>query len=160
HNTGLGGEVPILVYEARTRRVYAISGQGTAPAAATIGWFQEQGIKMIPGDGLLPATVPGAMDGWVTALARFGTLSLRAVLAPALELAEDGFAMTRSISNCAANQERRFREEWPGSAAAYLPQGRVPVYGERFALPEWAATLRRLVDAERENAHRGRIAAL
>jgi gamma-glutamyltranspeptidase/glutathione hydrolase len=43
---------------------------------------------LIPGDGLLPATVPGALDGWVTALARFGTLSLGAALAPALEMAE------------------------------------------------------------------------
>jgi gamma-glutamyltranspeptidase/glutathione hydrolase len=160
HNNGLGGEVPILVYEASTRRVHAISGQGTAPAAATIAWFQERGIKMIPGDGLLPATVPGALDGWVTALARFGTLSLGAVLAPALELAESGFAMTRGISGCVAAHQRRFQEEWPGSAAAYLPGERVPARGERFALPEWAATLRRLVDAERENSHRGRVPAL
>jgi gamma-glutamyltranspeptidase / glutathione hydrolase len=160
HNNGLGGEVPILVYEASTRRVQAISGQGTAPAAASIAWFQERGIKMIPGDGLLPATVPGALDGWVTALARFGTLSLGAVLAPALELAESGFAVTRGISGCVTAHQRRFQEEWPGSAAAYLPGERVPARGERFALPEWAATLRRLVDAERENSHRGRVAAL
>jgi gamma-glutamyltranspeptidase / glutathione hydrolase len=148
HNNGLGGEVPILVYEASTHRVHAISGQGTAPAAATIAWFEERGIKMIPGDGLLPATVPGALDGWVTALARFGTFSLGAVLAPALEMAESGFAMTRGISGCVATHQRRFQEEWPGSAAAYLPDERVPARGERFALPEWAATLHRLVDAE------------
>lgn len=160
HNNGLGGEAPILVYEAKRRQVHAISGQGTAPAAATIAWFQERGLRLIPGDGLLPATVPGAVDAWITALARFGTLSLEAVLSPAIELAEEGFAVTRGISGCIAAHERRFREEWPGSAAAYLPEDRPPRWGERFRLPEWAATLRRLVEAEREQAHRGRVTAL
>src|SRR5215813_14969953 len=55
---GIGGEVPILVYSAREKRVFAISGQGWAGNSATMGWFREAGIDPIPGDGFLAATVP------------------------------------------------------------------------------------------------------
>src|SRR5262245_4120361 len=75
-NNGLGGESPTLVYHARSRRVFAINGQGVAPRAATIGWFRQAGIDLIPGDGLLPATVPSQVDNWITALDQFGTLPL------------------------------------------------------------------------------------
>src|SRR5207248_5865947 len=68
HNNGLGGESPILIYHARSRRVAAINGQGVAPRAATIDWFAKQGISLIPGDGLLAATVPSQVDNWITAL--------------------------------------------------------------------------------------------
>src|SRR5215471_15203846 len=82
HMNGLAGEVPILVYDAREDRVHAISGQGTAPAAATLARFAELGLDLIPGDGLLAATVPAALDAWCLLLARFGTKSLADVLAP------------------------------------------------------------------------------
>ena len=61
HQNGLGGECPILIYNPKDGRVVSISGQGTAPRKATIEWFRNNGIKMIPGDGLLAATVPGAV---------------------------------------------------------------------------------------------------
>src|SRR5882724_7429195 len=57
HNNGLGGEVPILIYSAKDKKAYAISGQGFIGKAATVDWFVKAKIDLIPGDGFLPATV-------------------------------------------------------------------------------------------------------
>src|SRR5438132_1111466 len=61
---GIGGEVSILVYSAREKRVWSVSGQGTSPRAATIAWFKEHGIDPIPSTGFLPATVPAPVSAW------------------------------------------------------------------------------------------------
>ena len=101
---GIAGECPILIYQGTSRsgprtgphagsNPVAISGQGTAPRRATIEWFRDQGIAMIPGDGLLAATVPATFDACVVALKRFGRLGLRETLGPVVDLAAEGFAM-------------------------------------------------------------------
>lgn len=150
HITGIGGESPILIHHARTGRTVAINGQGTAPAAATIERFRSLGVSLIPGDGLLATTVPSQVANWITALAEFGTLSLERVLAPALELARDGFPLYHGLRRCIVANEVRYREEWPGSAELYLPEGRVPEWGDWMRNPRWAETFEGVVRAERE----------
>jgi len=157
---GIGGEVPILVYSAKRGSVSAISGQGTAPRRATIEWFREQAIDLIPGDGLLPATVPGAFDGWVTALREFGTMSLAQVLSPAVELAESGFPMYSGLRNVLLANVEKFQAEWPTSAEAFLPDGKVPDIGEVYRQPVWATAFRKVLEAERKAARLGREAGL
>jgi gamma-glutamyltranspeptidase/glutathione hydrolase len=147
-DNGIGGEVPILVYDPRSRRAVAISGMGTAPARATIAWFRAAGIDLIPGNGFLPACVPAAFDAWVTTLAKFGTLALRDVLTPALELAGNGFAMYPALRAAIVRNEATFRAQWPTTAAIYLPGGAVPEVGERFRQQDWAATMAQTIDAE------------
>ncbi len=159
-NCGIAGENPMLIYHARTGRTVAISGQGTAPAAMTLEALRTRGIRLIPGDGLLGATVPAALCAWITALEQFGTLPLATVLAPALELAEEGFAVNGTLSRAIAGSERRFREEWPASAAIYLPGGQAPQPGDRLLQADWARSMRQLVAAEAEAAGRGRVAGL
>src|SRR5436305_144053 len=90
-SVGIGGEVPILIHLADQQRSVAINGQGWAPRAATIEWFRSRGIRLIPSDGFLPATVPAQFAAWCTALQHFGTRSLAEVLGPAVDLAEGGF---------------------------------------------------------------------
>jgi gamma-glutamyltranspeptidase/glutathione hydrolase len=147
HLNGIAGESPILIHHARSGRTVAISGQGTAPHAATIEWFHGRGMSLIPGDGLTAATVPSQVSNWLTALMRFGTMPLKTVLAPALDLARSGFAMYHGLRRCIAANQQRFREEWPGSAAVYLPGGQVPEWGDRFRNPRWARTFEHLIDA-------------
>ncbi len=159
-SNGIGGESPILIHHAQSGRTVAINGQGTAPAAATIDYFRQRGIDLIPGDGLLAATVPSQVSNWILAMDEFGTLPLSTVLAPALELARDGFPMTHGLRRCIAANARRYREEWPGSAAVYLPGDRVPEWGDGLRNPEWAATFEALARAEQEAAGRGRSAGL
>ena len=118
---GPGGECPILVREAASDRVFAISGQGPAPAAASIDAMRALGVAAIPPDGFLAATVPAALDAWCLLLARFGTRSLEEVLGPARDLAARGFPMYPFLRDVLRLVESRFREHWPTSAAIYAP---------------------------------------
>ena len=147
HMNGPAGEVPILYRDAASARVHAISGQGPAPAAATLARMAEAGFDRIPGDGLAAATVPAAFDAWCLLLERFGTRTLEDVLAPARALAERGFPMYPFLRGVLSFMEPRFREEWPSSAELYLPLRRV---GERQTNPAWAAVLAAIVRAEKD----------
>src|SRR5262245_55691557 len=110
HLNGPGGEVPLLVYPAREGKPYAISGQGFVGKAATVDWFRDAGIDLIPGDGFLPATVPAMFGSWAFALLRFGTLTLKDVVEPAIDLAEHGYPVYPGLRNALARLARRFRD--------------------------------------------------
>ncbi len=160
HQNGAGGEAPILIYSAKHGKAFSINGHGTAPRRATIEWFREQEIDLIPGNGFLPATVPAAFDSWITALREFGTMSLAQVIAPAMELAERGFPMYNHLRQILLAKEEAFTKEWPSSAAVFVPNGRVPEVGEIFNHPLWAATFTKVLKAEKDAAHKGRDAGL
>ena len=159
-SNGIGGEVPILIYCARQKQTYAINGQGYAPKAATIAWFRGRGIEIIPGDGFLPATVPGAFGAWTTALQQFGRLQLKEVLEPTIELTEEGFPVYPGLHRSIAGLQEKFDNEWPSSARIYLPNGRPPQVGEILVNADWAQTFKATVDAEIRNSHLGREAAI
>src|SRR5438067_13618291 len=101
-SVGIGGEAPILIHIKGQKRSVAINGQGWAPRAATIDWFRSHGIRLIPSDGFLPATVPAQFAAWCTALQQFGTASLADVLGPTVEMAESGFPMYPAFRNAVA----------------------------------------------------------
>ena len=143
---GPAGEVPILVYDAREDRSWAISGQGPAPAAATLEAMHERGVTSIPADGLLAATIPAALDAWCRLLERFGTQRLEDVLTPARGLAARGFPMYPFLRLILRYCEPRFLAEWPSSAEIYLPIREV---GERQTNPALAAFFDALIRAER-----------
>lgn len=153
---GPGGEAPILVYDAREERAFAVSGQGTAPAAATIEAFAALGMGAIPPDGLTAACVPAAIDAWCLLLERFGTKRLEDVLTPARDLAARGFPMYPFLSGLLRFIETRFVRSWPSSAAIYSP---VPADGERFRNPQLADFYTGLIGAERD-ASGGRDAGI
>ncbi len=159
-SNGIGGEIPILIYCARQKRVYAINGQGYAPKAATIAWFRSRGIEIIPGDGFLPATVPGAFGAWTTALQQFGRLQLKEVLEPTIELTGEGFPVYPGLHRSIVGLQEKFENEWPTSARIYLPNGRPPEVGEILVNTDWAETFKATVDAEIRNSHFGREAAI
>jgi gamma-glutamyltranspeptidase / glutathione hydrolase len=167
HMHTIGGEIPMLIYMADSRQVSAINGNTAAPQRATIEWFADQGLSLIPGEGLLAAGVPAAPGALITALERFGTMTLADVLQPALELARDGFPMHAglvgpsdylpfSIWHCL----HTFQERWPTSAQLYLSGGRLPKVGTIFRNRDLSGLFERLVQAERRAASQGRSAGL
>lgn len=160
HNYTIGGETPILIYSADEQTVYAINGQGTAAKAASIEWYKNRGINIIPGDGFLPATVPASFDAWITALAVFGTLSLADVLTPAIELAEEGFPVYHYLHSVLRSSSDRFRREWPTTAEVFMPNGELPEIGQILIQSDLAKTFKRLLEAEKKNLHLGRKSAL
>ena len=157
---GLGGEVPTLVYSARDGRAYAISGMGWSPAAFTIEWCRTNGIDLIPGDGYLPACVPAVVDTWALALARFGTMGLAQVLAPAIELAEEGFPVYDSLHQSLATNLAKYTDLYPSTGETYCPGGRAPEVGDVLRNPDWGRALRLICRAEAEAVGRGRVAGL
>ncbi|MEW9547907.1 gamma-glutamyltransferase family protein [Nonomuraea sp. NPDC050783] len=161
HLNGPGGEVPILLWSEAEQRAHVVCGQGVAPAAATVERFTGMGLDVVPGTGLLAATVPGAFGGWMVLLERWGTWRLADVLAPAVHYAEHGIPVLERISATIASVEELFTADWPTSAATWLPGGRVPAPGSRLANPALAATYRRIVaEAEAASATReGQLAA-
>jgi gamma-glutamyltranspeptidase/glutathione hydrolase len=159
-SVGIGGEVPILVHLADQHRSVAVNGQGWAPRAATIDWFRQHDISLIPSDGFLPATVPGQFASWCTALKEFGTCSLAEVLGPSVDLAEGGFPVYAALRNQVLKVRDRYAQEWPTSAAIYLRGGEAPVEGTLIRNPDWARTLRGAIDASLREASSGREAGI
>ena len=163
HMNSIGGECPIIIYSAREKRTYAISGQGTAPAKATLEYFRRNGIRIVPGDGFLPAMVPSSFDAWLTCLRKFGTMSLKEVMAPAIRYAQNGFAVNSQLCAHICEHARRFITEWPSTAKIFLPSGKVPTIGQIMKQPDLARTLRSLaesggLEAARERFYSGDIA--
>ena len=151
HLNGPGGEVPVIGHDARRGETFVVCGQGTAPAAATVEAYTGLGLDLVPGSGLLAATVPGAFGGWLLLLREYGTLRLRDVLGYAIGYAQDGYPLVPAISWSIASVADLFREHWHTSAEVYLPGGGVPAPGTRFANRALAATYQRIL-AEAEAA--------
>jgi gamma-glutamyltranspeptidase/glutathione hydrolase len=159
-SVGIGGEVPILIHLADQQRSVSINGQGWAPRAATIQWFRDRKIDLIPSDGFLPATVPAQFASWCTALQHFGTLSLADVLGPAVDLAEGGFPVYSALRNGVLKVNERFKTEWPTSAAIYLSNGQPLADGALIRNPDWARSLKGAIDASLQAAPGGRDASI
>lgn len=145
HLNGPGGDVPILVYDAKKKKPEVICGQGPAPAAATIARFEEMGLDMIPGSGLLATCIPGSFDAYMLLLRDYGTMSVEDVLAPAISYAKNGYPLVSRICETIATVENLFREHWHTSAALYLPNGAIPKAGEIFRNEKLAETYARVL---------------
>jgi gamma-glutamyltranspeptidase / glutathione hydrolase len=145
HLNGPGGDMPMLIYSRDERRLRVVCGQGPAPAAASIGAFRNLGLDIVPGTGLLPACVPGALDAWLLMLRDYGSLPLDEVLAPAIEFAGNGYPLVPHICNTIESVRELFGTEWPTSAAVYLLDGACPKPGSLFRNPVLADTYRRLL---------------
>lgn len=167
HMHTLGGEVPMLIHMAKTSQVVAINGNTAAPGRATMDWFHNHGMTLIPGEGLLAAGVPAACGALLTALERYGTMTLAQVLEPSLALACDGFPIHAGLCGPSDylpfslwHMQHKFLTQWPTSAQLYMPHGRIPEVGEVFRNPALAHTFERLLAAERSAASPGRTAGL
>jgi len=154
HLNGPGGEVPIIGYSTDEAGEFVIDGQGVAPAAATLDVFSSLGIDLVPGNGLLPAMVPGAFGAWMLLLQRYGRLRLRDVMRYAIGYAADGYPMLPGASAAIEAMAETFTRHWPTSAEIYLAEG-TPAAGERFANKVLADTYARiLAEAEAASADR------
>jgi gamma-glutamyltranspeptidase / glutathione hydrolase len=151
HLNGPGGEVPVIGHDARRGETFVVCGQGTAPAAATVEAYTGLGLDLVPGSGLLAATVPGAFGGWLLLLREYGTLRLRDVLEYAIGYAAGGYPLVPAVSWSIASVASLFREHWHTSGEIYLPDGGVPAPGTRFVNRALAATYQRVL-AEAEAA--------
>jgi gamma-glutamyltranspeptidase/glutathione hydrolase len=145
HLNGPGGDVPVILHAVNRDKVEVLCGQGPAPAKATIAHYRRLGLDMVPGTGLLAACVPGMFDTWMVLLRDYGTMRLEDVLAPAIAYAREGYPLVERASATIAAVAELFRNNWPTSAAVYLPGGKVPASGSLFANPWLAETYARVL---------------
>lgn len=146
HLNGPGGEVPILVAPgAGSDGVDVICGQGVSPRAASVQRFLNEGLRVIPGTGLMSAVVPGAFDAWLVLLERYGTMRLRDVLEPAIHYARRGHPLLRNASAGIELSREMFTVHWPTSGTVWLDGGEVPKAGSNFTNAMLADTYERIV---------------
>ncbi|EPR14984.1 gamma-glutamyltranspeptidase [Sphingobium indicum IP26] len=142
---GFGGEAPTIIYDAKTKKVSTVNGQGVAPALATPDKFAKAGV--IPGNGPNGGTVPAMVDAMALALQLNGTMTLDQVLQPAIELA-DGFVMYNFLAEVFASQKKA-TSKWKDAYDTYYPGGTLPKVGEIFRQPNLAKTIRIIAEADR-----------
>ena len=154
-----GGETQALIYDPNERKVVGINALGVAPNGATPEYFKERGMDYPPEEGPLAAVTPGTPGGLMTMLAEYGTMSLAEVLEPAIRMAADGYPIEAQAAN-SIERNKETLKEWSYSREVMLPhlgeEREAPYPGELFRQPDLAATLEKLVEAERRALDQGR----
>jgi len=155
-SNGIGSDAEILIYDAKSRQPYSINAEAPAPKLATIEWYNKNNGGKIPtNDGLLSGSIPGTVDAWYILLDRWGTMSFEKVLEQAIDVAENGFPLRANLARSLASSKLA---KYPTSMKVY--QSKRYTEGELFKNSDLARTLRKLVEAEKQNASKGRHAAL
>lgn len=153
-----GGETQALIFDPRTKKVAAINALGAAPTGATPEFYGTRGYKYPPATGPLSAVTPGTPGGLITMLAEFGTLSLKDVLAPAMQMA-DGYPMEQDTADRIEKDKDKLKE-WPYAKKIMLPHlGEThegPLPGEVFRQADLLETLQKLVQAEQAALAQGK----
>src|SRR6186713_679634 len=153
-----GGETQALIYNPKTKKVIAINALGVAPTGATADFFKGKGMKYPPEFGPLAAVTPGTPGGLMTMLAEYGTMSLKDVLAPAMQMTE-GYPIEAQTANSFEREKERLKQ-WPYSKAVFLPhlgqKREAPDAGEIFVQKDLLATLQKLVETEQQSLKKGK----
>lgn len=148
--SGAGGNGFVTYFDQTGGMVHSLNATGAAPLALDAALLSPQDLDK----GINAGVVPGLFGGWVSMLQRFGTMSLAEVIAPAIAYAEDGHPIESSVVRSIASSRDLF-DEFPSSAAVFLPDGKVPSAGQLFRMPDLAETFKKLVEAETDSLIQG-----
>ncbi|OWV88534.1 gamma-glutamyltransferase [Rhizobium sp. N122] len=157
-STGLGGDCFALLALNGNDDVLAYNGSGRTPAAAHFAWFQENGIGSIERASPHAVTVPGAVDAWTRLVADHGRMPLSEILAPAIALARDGYAITPRVAADISNQRDLLLRD-PSTRRLFLIDDQAPTVGSVQRQPELAQTLETIATSGRDGFYRGPVAA-
>jgi gamma-glutamyltranspeptidase/glutathione hydrolase len=153
-----GGETQALIYNPKTKKVIGINALGVAPTGATAAFFKGKGLNYPPEYGPLAAVTPGTPGGLCTMLAEYGTMSLKEVLAPAMQMAA-GYPIEAQTANSIERSKAQIKQ-WPYSKAVFLPHAgaarEAPEPGEIFKQTDLLETLRKIVEAEQQALKKGK----
>jgi gamma-glutamyltranspeptidase/glutathione hydrolase len=153
--TGLGSDMFMLIYLAKTGEVKFINGTGFAPQAATIDFYKSKGG--LPDEGPLSIAVPGAVGGAAFALRKYGTRPLADVLAPAIEIADQGFPITEALAGQLTSGRNKL-QKWPSTTKLWFKDGKPLQTGDLLVNPDLARTLRAIASQGPDAFYRGDLA--
>ncbi len=154
---GIGGDLFLLYWDAKTGKLYGLNASGFAPRKLTIEFLDKQGITAMPHDGIQSVTVPGAVEGWSTAHKRFGRLPWKDLFAPAIYYAEHGYSVPEIIQSYWADEEAKMSKT-EEARRIFLRDGKAPALGEKFSNPDVAKALRLIAEQGRDAFYKGEIA--
>jgi gamma-glutamyltranspeptidase/glutathione hydrolase len=152
----VGGVAPIILHSAATGETHTISGVGRWPKAANVDSVRDPSTGNLARD-LRQCVTPAALDAWLLALERFGTMPLGEILADPIDLCERGYVMYDLLATAVAGKAEQMAR-WPGSAAVFLPEGRPLQVGELVYQRDLARTFRRLIAAYEEGGRQDHAA--
>jgi gamma-glutamyltranspeptidase / glutathione hydrolase len=177
-NVGPGGDLFAIIYIARENKVYTLNASGKAPSGQTLARMNMLGYAWdpsnwgpgsgMPSGGVLTATVPGSVWGWDDVLRRFGTMTFKETLQPAVDYAEQGFPISERIANDwklpralspdAADPRRCCTAIDPDSVATWYVDGQPPRPGQIYRNPDLARTFRMIQQRGRDGFYTGEVA--
>ena len=157
---GIGGDVFVLYWDAKTGKLTGLNGSGPAPRALSPAFLNSKGVKTMPTSGIQSVTVPGAVEGWAKMHQRFGKLPWKDLFQAAIAYAEEGFPVAEVIQGAweGAGSVKKLQSH-PESARVFLPGGKAPEIGELFRNPDLARAYRLLAEKGPEAFYKGEIAA-
>jgi gamma-glutamyltranspeptidase/glutathione hydrolase len=157
-SNGIGGDLFVIYYDAKSGKLYGLNASGPAPAALNAQLLREKySYREMPLRGIHSVTVPGAVDGWQKLLDRFGTKKFPEVLAPAIHVAEQGFPVTEWVSNLWVNNADVLRKN-DEAVHVYLNNDQPMRTGQLFKNPDLAASLRLIAVGGRDAFYKGELA--
>jgi len=154
---GMGGDLFVLYWQAKKRRLYGLNASGWAPKALTIDHLRHKGYQAMPQDGINSVTVPGVVDGWSKLHRRFGELRWKEIFQPAIFYAENGYPVPEVIQGYWQVGPEALADD-KESQRVFLPDGKVPAVGAIFRNPDLAKSLRMVADDGPKAFYRGKIA--
>jgi gamma-glutamyltranspeptidase/glutathione hydrolase len=154
--TGLGGDAFILIYLAKTGEVKFINATGQAAMAATVDFYKSKGG--MPEDGPLSVIVPGAFGGMELAAQKYGAKPLADILAPAIDLAENGYPITESLANSLKHDRDKLAKA-ASTKKIWFNADEPLQMGDRVIQKDLAATLRAVAARGANEFYRGATAA-
>ncbi len=155
--TGIGGDCFALVSMGGSSEIEGLNGSGRSPAALSADYMLDQGMTAMDAESAHSITVPGAIDAWTRLHERFGSMAFADILQPAIDFAENGFVVTQRTSlDWEMGTPRLLKND--ASTAMYLKDGKPPVAGAVWKLPELAQTLKAVAKSGRSAFYEGEIA--
>ena len=151
--SGVGGDGFIMIYNRQAGTIEVCNGTGAAPYATDVDWYRKYGI---PTKGILSVSVPGLVDAWMAAHAKYGALSRGEVFDAAIDLSENGFPVTHVLSGVIAGD--RLLCEFPDSQAMFAPGGAPMRPGQVIRQQGLANTFKTIVDGGRDAFYEGETA--
>ena len=153
---GIGGDLFVIVYDAKANKLYGLNASGWAPKNLTIAFLEKQGLKSMPQTGVNSITVPGVVDGWQKLADKFGRKKLKEDLAAATRVAQDGFPVPEwDAAYWAAEVDLLHTDD--AATSLYLPGDHAPKVGDIFKNPDLAASLQQIADHGRDAFYKGEI---